>query len=145
MTEPNEEMLFKKPSFGGHDDNEMANKAQDESLEKTSSEQAMVTEEPKPQTVTKTILPEPMTTLSPPDGLYFVDQLKTGVLVQHMMLTKSRIIFGRATDCDVVLEHPSISRYHAVLLWSPANDEDFASGKLIFDIVLVLEFQPMSL
>ncbi|CAG2170124.1 unnamed protein product [Oppiella nova] len=77
----------------------------------------------------KTVLPEPMTRVTPPEGQYFVDQLKNGVLVEHKTVVKSRIVFGRAPDCDVVLEHPSVSRYHSVLLWSPASDDDYLSGQ----------------
>lgn len=125
MTEPNEEIVFKKPSVGLKDGS-VADNADEGSAD--SSAPPEVDEPLKPQVVSKTIIPEPMTKLMPPNGHFFIDQLKNGVLVEHKMIAKPRVVFGRATDCDVVLEHPSISRYHAVLLWSPVSDEEFASG-----------------
>ncbi len=37
------------------------------------------------------------------------------------MLPPGHYTFGRAPDCDVVLEHPSSSRLHAVLVFHPAQ------------------------
>ena len=76
----------------------------------------------------KTILPEALTSLNPPADVYFVDQLKNGLVVNKQPIVKNRIIFGRARDCDIILEHPSISRYHAAMLWCPKNDDNYVKG-----------------
>jgi ABC-type multidrug transport system ATPase subunit len=35
--------------------------------------------------------------------------------VDHLFVARKRLVIGRAPDCDVVLSHPSVSRYHALL------------------------------
>lgn len=72
-----------------------------------------------------------MTSLSPPADTFYLDQLKNGVSVSIQPVTKNRLVFGRAPDCDIQLEHPSISRYHAAILWSPKNDSDYQKGLFI--------------
>ncbi|HVS35533.1 MAG TPA: ATP-binding cassette domain-containing protein [Gemmataceae bacterium] len=37
------------------------------------------------------------------------------VPVEKLFAAKARIVIGRAADCDVVLPHPLVSRYHAVV------------------------------
>lgn len=48
---------------------------------------------------------------------YGFDVLKNGSLIDQISLEGcgSFIVFGRLPECDIQLEHPSISRYHAVL------------------------------
>ncbi len=35
--------------------------------------------------------------------------------LDHLFAAKKRLVIGRAADCDIVLSHPSVSRYHALL------------------------------
>lgn len=45
-----------------------------------------------------------------------LETLKGGQIIEQMALTKrSCFKFGRSPGCEVVLEHPSISRLHAVI------------------------------
>lgn len=64
-------------------------------------------------------IPLPLTSKIPPANAFSLEVVKSGSSIGKMELTSSRIVFGRATDADIVLEHPSVSRYHAVLLWNP--------------------------
>eukprot|EP00112_Aurelia_sp_Birch-Aquarium-sp1_P008751 Seg1972.12 transcript_id=Seg1972.12/GoldUCD/mRNA.D3Y31 product=Kanadaptin protein_id=Seg1972.12/GoldUCD/D3Y31 len=49
---------------------------------------------------------------------YFFEILKNGVIKGTIDLTeKPSFLFGRLEGCDVILEHPSISRYHAVVVY----------------------------
>ena len=64
-------------------------------------------------------LPSLLTSKIPPADAFSLEVLKKGSSIDKLQLRSSRIIFGRANDADVVLEHPSISRYHAALLWNP--------------------------
>lgn len=42
---------------------------------------------------------------------YFLEVLKLGAIIDKIDLMKKEfVVFGRLSDCDVVLEHPSISR-----------------------------------
>lgn len=51
-----------------------------------------------------------------PDIPYALEILKNGTIVDTVPLTqKSYFVVGRLPVCDVSLEHPSISRYHAVV------------------------------
>jgi len=128
----NEEIIFKKP---GTIVEEVENKNKNEIKDKKPESIAKVNTDKPEEIVTesKTVLPEPLTKLLPPDGQYFLDQLKNGTIIEHKSMVKSRIVFGRARDCDVILEHPSVSRYHAILLWSPLDDNDYQNGTKIID------------
>ena len=46
--------------------------------------------------------------------------IKNGTEIGKLLLDdKPYHTFGRIPNCDVTLEHPSISRYHAVLQYRP--------------------------
>ncbi|XP_001380534.3 kanadaptin [Monodelphis domestica] len=52
----------------------------------------------------------------PPDVPYSLETLKGGTILGSRSLEgRSRCVFGRLPSCDVILEHPSVSRFHAVL------------------------------
>lgn len=72
-------------------------------------------------------LPDPLTTLLPPDGVFRLEVMKSGNIIGEIDVNSARISFGRSRECDVPLDHPSISRFHAVILWkeSPANEMGF--------------------
>lgn len=53
---------------------------------------------------------------NPPDAPYSLEILKNGTIVDTVPLAqRSYYVVGRLPVCDVSLEHPSISRYHAVI------------------------------
>lgn len=50
--------------------------------------------------------------------------IKNGTVVQEVdVSTKAFHVFGRLPTCDVPLEHPSISRHHAILQFRPHSGE----------------------
>ena len=61
--------------------------------------------------------------------------MKSGYLSQT---EKSHIIVGRLENCDVVMEHPSLSRYHAVVQYKEdpeAEKEDVGgAGFYLYDL-----------
>lgn len=83
---------------------------------------------PVPESVKKEF-PPPLTNLQPTKDLFYVEIIKDGTIVNKHYLNKNCIIIGRATDCDLVFEHCSISRYHAALYWKEnsqnADDNGF--------------------
>lgn len=93
----------------------------------------------QPVPSSKAVLPEPLTTLTPPVDVFHLDQYKNGIFVDKRSITKNRLVFGRAPDCDFQLDHPSISRYHATLLWSPKNDDDYQKGLFVGLFFFVVE------
>jgi len=44
-----------------------------------------------------------------------METMKNGQVIGQQDLERSSFKFGRAPGCDVLLEHPSISRLHAVI------------------------------
>ncbi|UYV82969.1 SLC4A1AP, partial [Cordylochernes scorpioides] len=64
---------------------------------------------------------------------YSFEVLKNGLIINQIDLTKSPyIVFGRLENCDVSLEHPSISRYHAIVQYKVSDDD--SKGYYIYDL-----------
>ncbi|KAM9068279.1 kanadaptin [Sarcophilus harrisii] len=75
----------------------------------------------------------------PPDAPYSLETLKGGTILDNRSLAgRSRCVFGRLPGCDVLLEHPSVSRFHAVLQHrapGPAGEGDpGAPGFYLYDL-----------
>ncbi|KAK8782918.1 hypothetical protein V5799_015741 [Amblyomma americanum] len=68
-----------------------------------------------------------------PDREYSFQVLKGGTIVSNIPLNKPYIVIGRKDDCDIVLEHPSISRYHAVVQFR-VGEQLGASGFYVYDL-----------
>ncbi|XP_056152168.1 kanadaptin [Lampris incognitus] len=61
---------------------------------------------------------------------YALEILKNGTIVDKLPLTqRSYFVVGRLPVCDVSLEHPSISRYHAVLQYRGRCGEEESVGE----------------
>ncbi|KAL5699947.1 hypothetical protein ACHQM5_025462 [Ranunculus cassubicifolius] len=55
--------------------------------------------------------------IEPRPGVYYLDVLKDGVVLDRINLDKRRHIFGRQLPtCDFVLDHQSVSRQHAAVV-----------------------------
>lgn len=55
--------------------------------------------------------------IEPRAGVYYLDVLKDGEVLDRINLDKRRHIFGRQFhSCDFVLDHQSVSRQHAVVV-----------------------------
>ncbi|KAG6542137.1 hypothetical protein Mapa_016489 [Marchantia paleacea] len=55
--------------------------------------------------------------VDPKAGVYWLDVLKDGEVVDKISLDRRRCIFGRqSVMCDIVLDHPSVSRHHAAIV-----------------------------
>eukprot|EP00118_Oscarella_pearsei_P003968 m.16470 g.16470 ORF g.16470 m.16470 type:complete len:170 (+) comp26959_c0_seq1:44-553(+) len=64
-----------------------------------------------------------------PDEGFSLEVIKSGTLLETITLTsKSFFVFGRLPDCDVTLDHPSISRHHAILQYK-GQEELSSDGK----------------
>ncbi|XP_035530019.1 kanadaptin [Morone saxatilis] len=65
-----------------------------------------------------------------PDTPYALEILKNGTIVDTVPLTqRSYFVVGRLPVCDVPLEHPSISRYHAVIQYRREAGEGESVGE----------------
>ena len=50
------------------------------------------------------------------------------------LTTKSFHVFGRLPSCDVPMEHPSLSRYHAVIQYCAEPDARHEQGWYLYDL-----------
>jgi pSer/pThr/pTyr-binding forkhead associated (FHA) protein/predicted transcriptional regulator len=65
---------------------------------------------------------------------YYLEVIKSGSIVDKINLEKEFITFGRLDSCDVMCEHPSLSRYHAILQYSDGQtDIKYPQGFYIYD------------
>lgn len=61
---------------------------------------------------------------------YALEILKNGTIVDEVPLTqRSYFVVGRLPVCDIPVEHPSISRYHAVIQYRGQAGEEEAVGE----------------
>lgn len=67
---------------------------------------------------------------NPPDIPYTIEILKNGSIVDTIPLKyRSFFVVGRLPVCDVSLEHPSISRYHAIIQYRGESGEEGSVGE----------------
>ncbi|KAJ0495008.1 putative transcription factor interactor and regulator FHA-SMAD family [Helianthus annuus] len=65
----------------------------------------------------------------PPCHNYFLEVLKDGSIIDQLDVhEKGAYMFGRVELCDFILEHPTISRFHAVLQFNKSG------GAFIYDL-----------
>uniref|UniRef100_A0A8C5MQT4 Solute carrier family 4 member 1 adaptor protein n=1 Tax=Leptobrachium leishanense TaxID=445787 RepID=A0A8C5MQT4_9ANUR len=72
-----------------------------------------------------------------PQALYSLEMLKGGNIVSTKSLNEDDwMVFGRLPSCHVSLEHPSVSRYHAVLQYrqSPGPEPGQEPGFYMYDL-----------
>uniref|UniRef100_A0A3P9HAW6 Solute carrier family 4 member 1 adaptor protein n=1 Tax=Oryzias latipes TaxID=8090 RepID=A0A3P9HAW6_ORYLA len=73
---------------------------------------------------------EPLWGGSPSDTQYALEILKNGAIVDTVPLSHSSFfVVGRLPVCDVSLEHPSISRYHAVIQYRSQAGQESCVGE----------------
>jgi hypothetical protein len=80
---------------------------------------------------------EPWWSTTPPaENNFSLEVLKNGCIISTLNLNdKAYHVFGRFPLCDVVLEHPSISRYHALVQYRGETDGDQTlSGFYLYDL-----------
>lgn len=66
---------------------------------------------------------------------YLFEIVKSGTVINKLDLsTKSYFIFGRLPSCDVPMEHPSLSRHHAVVQYCTKKSEQQDIGWYLYDL-----------
>lgn len=66
---------------------------------------------------------------------YALEILKNGAIVSSVPLThQGYFVIGRLPGCDVTLEHPSISRYHAILQYRGQSEDGEDTGFYVHDL-----------
>ena len=70
-----------------------------------------------------------------PKQSYYLEVLKGGTILSKILLNeKPYLVFGRLESCDVMLEHPSLSRFHMVLQYRQVGDSDNDPGFYVYDL-----------
>jgi pSer/pThr/pTyr-binding forkhead associated (FHA) protein len=66
---------------------------------------------------------------------YSFEVLKNGAIIDRVKLTtRSHYVFGRLPSCDVHMEHPSLSRYHAVVQYCALDNPRHQPGWYLYDL-----------
>lgn len=69
------------------------------------------------------------------DKKFNFEVLKNGMIIDNVDLTQqSYFVFGRLPSCDITMEHPSLSRYHAVVQYCSDPTESFEKGWYLYDL-----------
>lgn len=79
----------------------------------------------------------PWAAVPPASASYHLETLKNGVILSSLHLARQTwFVFGRLPGCDVSMEHPSVSRYHAVLQYRGAagSEEQQDRGFYMYDL-----------
>ncbi|XP_064601680.1 kanadaptin-like [Liolophura sinensis] len=71
----------------------------------------------------------------PCEEQYKFEVLKNGTMLEDVDLTtKSFYVIGRLPSCDVTMEHPSLSRHHAVVQYCSQTSEKHEQGWYLYDL-----------
>ncbi|XP_074033311.1 uncharacterized protein isoform X2 [Leptinotarsa decemlineata] len=66
---------------------------------------------------------------------YKFEVLKNGTIIETInLMSQSFWVFGRITSCNICMQHPTISRYHAVLQYRKDPSETESSGFYLYDL-----------
>jgi len=65
---------------------------------------------------------------------YTLEVLRNGSIIDYISLShRPYTVFGRSPDSDVVLEHPTISRYHALVQYKSEFEHGQPAGLYLYD------------
>lgn len=70
-----------------------------------------------------------------PSSPYSFEVLKSGTIVETITLNdKPFHVFGKLSNCDIVMAHPTVSRYHAVIQYRSKEENDLKAGYYLYDL-----------
>nr|XP_045583117.1 kanadaptin-like isoform X2 [Procambarus clarkii] len=69
-----------------------------------------------------------------PPADYSFEVLKNGTIVEVISLNKPFSVVGRLAQCDIVMEHPSLSRFHCVIQYRLEASETHPQGFYAYDL-----------
>ena len=65
---------------------------------------------------------------------YTLEVLRNGSIIDYIALShRSYTVFGRSPDSDAVLDHPTISRYHAIVQYKSEFEHGQSPGLYLYD------------
>ncbi|KAJ8952713.1 hypothetical protein NQ318_021031 [Aromia moschata] len=66
---------------------------------------------------------------------YVFEVLKNGTIIETInLMSRPFWVFGRLADCSISMQHPTISRYHAILQYRSESSESDVPGFYIYDL-----------
>jgi len=69
------------------------------------------------------------------EDAYSFEVIKNGAVIDTIDLTSRCFhVVGRLPSCNIAMEHPSLSRHHAIIQYSGGNSEEFSKGWYLFDL-----------
>ena len=69
-----------------------------------------------------------------PSVEYTLEVLRDGSIIDYISLShRPYTVFGRSPDSDIVLEHPTISRYHAIVQYKSEFEHGQPAGLYLYD------------
>ncbi|XP_037798611.1 kanadaptin-like [Penaeus monodon] len=141
-----DELDFKKPVFIAKSQRTTTKPARDEEKVEEQKEnedkpvvlapQKISTKSPAQQLVEKSVpvpYKEPKWSGVPNDN-YSFEVLKSGTIVETIALNKPFFVIGRLAQCDITMEHPSISRFHCVIQYRSVAAEEASCGFYAYDL-----------
>ena len=73
--------------------------------------------------------------LPPSENPYSIEELKNGTIVkEHKLVGKSYFVIGRLPNNDIQMEHPTLSRHHALLQYKSEGSADKPVGFYLYDL-----------
>lgn len=68
-----------------------------------------------------------------PPPIYSFEIIKNGTFIETYHIRSSYVVFGRLDVCNIIFEHPSVSRYHAILQYCQ-GDSKHDKGFYLYDL-----------
>lgn len=68
-----------------------------------------------------------------PPALFSFEIIKNGTFVETYNIVSSYVVFGRLDVCNIIFEHPSVSRYHAIVQYCQ-GDSTHSKGFYLYDL-----------
>ncbi|XP_071515189.1 kanadaptin [Panulirus ornatus] len=69
-----------------------------------------------------------------PAAEYSFEVIKNGTIVDVIPLNKPFLVVGRLAQCDIIMEHPSLSRFHCVIQYCLEGSEAYPQGFYAYDL-----------
>ena len=115
-------------SIENNDQEETLSNLKEQLITTTTDDQSQATSSQQDQ-IKK--FPIALTQLQPIKDVFYLEEIKDGTVVKRHYLNNNINILGRATNCDIMFEHYSVSRYHAALYWKESSKDDYGFFYLI--------------
>ncbi|CAH1173882.1 unnamed protein product [Phaedon cochleariae] len=109
----------------------------DDRTQKTNHEQVSIPDEQLKENLISLPYKEPLWSGLPSSlgNEYVFEVLKNGSIIETInLMSRAFWVFGRITSCNICMQHPTISRFHAVLQYRSEPSETEVPGFYLYDL-----------